>query len=312
MNALLDKDFLRELDNYQHREVYARISALSINESPIQMIEGQVTGGSVNIDGASAVRRTCSLSLVAQDININDFYWGLNNKFKMEIGLKNFINSNYPDMIWFPQGVYVITSFSTQTSANGFTISISGKDKMCMLNGEVGGSIPMSVDFGVEQIVNDDGTITYNKIPIKTIIKELLHAYALEPYHNIIINDIDDKGLELLEYRGEDPLYLAYDIDEGEYTQMYFSGETKCIQVSNGKSIQLDEIDNYNQRVDEIIADAATVVRFEEDGSQYTISKVEFGQTVGYRLTDLTYAGELISNIGESITAILDKIVKMY
>ena len=65
MNALLDKDFLKELDNYNSREIYARITALTVNELPIESIEGRVTGGSINIDGASVVRRTCSLSLVA-------------------------------------------------------------------------------------------------------------------------------------------------------------------------------------------------------------------------------------------------------
>ena len=150
MNALLDKDFLKELDNYNSREIYARITALTVNELPIESIEGRVTGGSINIDGASAVRRTCSISLVAQGVDINNFYWGLNNKFKLEIGLKNFINPKYPDIIWFPQGVYVITGFNTSSAVSNFNISINGKDKMCLLNGEVGGSIPMSVDFGVE------------------------------------------------------------------------------------------------------------------------------------------------------------------
>jgi len=51
--------------------------------------------------------------MVAQDVNINDFYWGLKNKFRLEVGLTNKIDSNYPDIIWFPQGLYVITSFST-------------------------------------------------------------------------------------------------------------------------------------------------------------------------------------------------------
>jgi hypothetical protein len=45
----------------------------------------------------------------------------------------------------------------------------------------------------------------------------MLHAYALEPYHNIVINDLEDKGLELLEYRGEEPMYLAYNVEAGIY-----------------------------------------------------------------------------------------------
>jgi hypothetical protein len=32
--------------------------------------------------------------------------------------------------------------------------------------------------------------------------------YAKESYHNIIINDLDDIGLELMKYRGEDPLFV--------------------------------------------------------------------------------------------------------
>ena len=310
MNALLDKDFLKELDNYNSREIYARITALTVNELPIESIEGRVTGGSINIDGASAVRRTCSLSLVAQGVDINNFYWGLNNKFKLEIGLKNFINPKYPDIIWFPQGIYVITGFNTSSSVSNFNISINGKDKMCLLNGEVGGSIPMSVDFGVEEIVDGENT-TYKKIPIKTIIREMLHTYALEPYHNIIINDLDDKGLELLEYRGEDPLYLAYNVELGEYTRMDFDGKTEC--YLNGKRITLEEIPEleYNYRIDDLTTNTASKVTFEGSQTKYTISKVEYGQTAGYRLTELTYAGDLISNIGESITSILDKITKM-
>lgn len=310
MNALLDKDFLRELDNYKHREIYARITALTVDELPIEMIEGKVSGGNISIDGASAVRRTCSLSLIAEDIDINGFYWGLNNKIKIEIGLKNFINPKYNDIIWFPQGVYVITSFNTSLSPNGYNISINGKDKMCLLNGDVGGSLPASIDFGVEEVYEDDMVI-YNKLSIRTIIKELLHTYALEPYFNIIINDLDDKGLELLEYRGSTPLYLSYNIDYEEYQRMDFDGSTECFLSSNGEPITLETIPKYNKRVDELLYDEATKIKFEKDGNNYLVSKVEFGQTAGYRLTELTYAGDLISNIGESITSILDKIVKM-
>ena len=46
-------------------------------------------------------------------------------------------------------------------------------------------------------------------------------------------------------------------------------------------------------------------------GSIYTVVKLDYGTTAGYRLTDLTYAGDLIANIGESLTSIIDKIVSM-
>ena len=47
------------------------------------------------------------------------------------------------------------------------------------------------------------------------------------------------------------------------------------------------------------------------EGTPYYVAKIEYGQTAGYRLTDLTYAGDLIANVGESITTVLDKIKNM-
>lgn len=315
MNPLLDKDFLKALDEYQHHDTYARITVLSQKELPLERIEGKVTSGSVNVDGSSAVRRTCNLSIVADEVNINDFYWGLNNKFQLESGLKNNINPNYPDIIWFPQGVYVITSFNTSLSTSGFNVSISGKDKMCMLNGEVGGSLPASVDFGVEEFVDKENQITtFKKVPIKKLIKEMLHAFAMEPYHNIIINDLESSGLELLEYRGDTPAYLLYDMDTSEYTQIIFDQTKKYKRKSDGKEVAVSDssLIVYKSRIDDLQMDnTATILTTTDNKGHYQLSKLEYGQTAGYRLTDLVYAGDLISGIGESITSILDKIVSM-
>jgi len=71
MNPLLDKDFLIQLDNHKRKEVFARITSLTLDELPIESIEGKITGGTINIDGASAIRRTCSLSMVSEVSNIN-------------------------------------------------------------------------------------------------------------------------------------------------------------------------------------------------------------------------------------------------
>jgi hypothetical protein len=62
---------------------------------------------------------------------------------------------------------------------------------MCLLNGEVGGSLESQVDLGTIQEETLDGVWSITKIPIKDIIKNAVHVYAGEPYHNIIIKDID-------------------------------------------------------------------------------------------------------------------------
>ena len=47
--------------------------------------------------------------MVTEDVNINDFYWGVNTKFKLEIGLRNKLEGDYapskegkyPEVVWF-------------------------------------------------------------------------------------------------------------------------------------------------------------------------------------------------------------------
>ena len=75
LNPLVDTEFLNKLDNQETKTIYARITSLTWQENPIESIEGRVVSGSINIDGTSAVRRTCSLSLVADAaLDINDYY----------------------------------------------------------------------------------------------------------------------------------------------------------------------------------------------------------------------------------------------
>ena len=169
-NYLLDKDFLRQLHITQNRKIRIKLISLNKEGYPIEEITGLVTDGSVSVDGDSALRRTCSLSLVSND-KINDYNWALKTKFKVLIGLKNDIDDKYPEIIWFPQGTFVITSFSKSESLNSSTISIQGKDKMSLLNGDMGGLIDApSVRFdGIEE---ENGSFT--KYTIKDIITDLL------------------------------------------------------------------------------------------------------------------------------------------
>lgn len=322
-NPLLDKEFLIDLYNHRDRQTYVKIIALNFNEEPLQSIEGTITQGSINIDGASAVRRTCSLTMITKDVEINDFYWGFKNKFKLEIGLKNYVNKNYPDIIWFPQGMFIITNFNSSQSTNNYTINISGKDKMCLLNGDLGGQLPASIDFGIEEYYDKDSNITtYTPIPIKNIIKEMLHAYALEPYHNIIINDLDESAVELLDYKGDVPLYLLKDIQADQYTNFTLDGTVKVYfkDADSSENFNLEDLEEmggvFDPRIEldpeaQIKIPSKIIFLTDPLKREYSVSKVIYGQPVGYRLTDLTYAGELISKIGDTITSILDKIKNM-
>lgn len=313
-NPLFDFNFLIELMNYQHREVYARITLLTQNELPLQQIEGRVTGGSINVDGNSALRRTCNLSLILKDQSeINSFYWAFKQKFKLEIGLSNAIDKKYPEIIWFKQGIFIIASHDMSQSVNNYTITINGKDKMCLLNGDLSGSLFSTVDFGAMEYHDlDTNTVTKTQMPLKDIIYEAVHSYGNESVENIIINDLDDFGLELLEYRNEKPLFGLCDKDKKVSSMILdenhpvWIGEEQTT-IGNKKIIYV----NNSSLVTDPNAQPTKVKISENDTDVYTVLKFEYGDLAGYRTTDLVYAGELIGNVGESLTSILDKIRNM-
>ena len=311
------KDFLLELDKYRNKIIYARITSLSFSERPKESIEGRVTQGSINLDGASALRRSCSLTMVANSFDYSDYLWGLNTKFKLEIGVENNINPNFPKIIWFNQGIYLISSFNTSRSASNFTITIQGKDKMCLLNGEVGGSLGASTDFGQIEEEDQNGNWVIKKIPIPEIIRNAVHVYANEPYHNIIINDLDTYGLELLEYRYDTPMYLWRDANSTIYTNAILENDdARYYLQQGGQPVKLADIPvtHLDLLVETLVGtDNPQPVYIYERGAYvpYYFAKVSYGQTAGYRETDLTYAGDLIGNVGESIVSILDKIKNM-
>lgn len=315
-NPLLDEVFLQELYATNQQETYAKIIALNWNEEPLQELYGVVTQGSANVDGDSAVRRTCSLSFVVKDQQITDYYWGMEKKFKLYSGLKNIINPEYPDIIWFPLGLYVCTSYSKSEATNSFSITIQGKDKMCLLNGEIGGAITASsVDFGTTDIYNEEQEITVNKkLKVKDIIRESVHEYAKEPFHNIIIKDLDMAGKELLEYRGKEPLYIFFSVEsQQEVVNITTNPETKCILVGDNREVTVSDPDIiYDVRVSRLREEFNEPTLVLVGDTQCTITKLEYGDTAGYRNTELIYSGDLIANVGENIcTSVLDKIVSM-
>ena len=323
MNPLLDKEFLKNLAYHREKETYVKIISYNNEGQPQDTLEGIATGGSINIDGASPVRRSCSLTLnVAKnkesEANIFfDLYWAITTQFELFIGLRNLVDLRYDDIIWFPMGWYLISSFSQSESITSKTVNISGKDKMSRLNGENGGLFTaLTTNLGISE--NNQGEI--KKIPISEIIYNLLVNIGGEYHHNIIIKDLDQElGLELLEYRGETPLYMFESVQEKSINSYTLQKETPCKLVNGGwttiedKNIKYKKLSQHNQ----IIQEDSTEIQLEDgnNAKHYYIIKLEYGEISGYKLVDgtgeLVYAGDLIMNLGESVTSALDKIIQM-
>ena len=352
MNPLLDKDFIELLDKHNQREVYARIVCLTKDELPVEEIQGKVSQGSLSIDGTSAVRRTCSLTIVSDRVNINEYYWSFTTKFKLYIGLKVpdyirnqyaqttipfqdqysdgvFLNGEviypyekYPDVVWFPQGIFLITDFKLQINSNSTdNIYITGKDKMALLNGEIGGNFPHATDLKYQNVkVVDEEGLVYGEnkeveLTVEEIIREMVHKYGNEPLHNIIIKDLTS-GLELLDYQGDNDIYLLKNVSNGLFENVLFDGDvvryTSTGQARKICDLKSSEFDTLSRNY---IANRAVKLKATNspvDKTYYTVVKCSYGSVVGYRMTDLTYnEKELIANAGDTVTSILDKILDM-
>ena len=275
---LKDAIFLKYFDEHKLKQQFVKIIVLNFNEMPITEIQGKVISGNISLDGSSAMRRTCNITLVADqyenDLTDTKHLLSINKKIEILIG---FINNTdkYVDfpILWFPQGTFVITAPNISHGNNGITISLTLHDKMALLNGECGGTLPASIVFHEVEDVNENGQIIIKQPTIYQIIQELVNHFGGEQLGKIIISDVNDRIKKVMRWTGSTPLYL--------YQDMSADG-----QQLNHLSINYEE------------ATKKSVIK----------STFEYGEDVGYILTDFTYPGELISKAGDTIVTILDQI----
>ena len=283
-NPLLDYQFLHALDAKRNRVTYARITSLTLDNLPVERIEGVFTGGSVSIDGSSAVRRICNLTMTTKNLNMNNIYWGLTTRVKIEIGLENNLveYKQYPDIIWFPLGVYIITDFKTSNQVNSYTITLSGKDKMCLLNGDVGGNFNAETDCGTVDW-QDPKTGEWHlksKLTISQIIYNLVHEYAQESDDCIIIKDIE-KGLEILRNNSQNNIYIVERVDTQEYVSVFYK-ESLDTRSTSGITLADDTPADYSN---------LSYIQFEPDNKNKTYYLTE---NMSYSMPETDQDGNIV------------------
>ena len=271
-NPLKDKQFLKELDLQNLQTYYAKIVVLDMKENPIQEITGQITAGSININAASAVRRACNLTFLANEddndlTNINHLL-SINKKVKVEIGIENNIDNRYDNIIWFKQGIFVICQPNISHGTNGVIISLTCKDKMCLLNGECGGNFPAPVTFSPYNQMMEDGSITEVYPTMYEIIQTAVANYGGEAISKIIINDLPLEIKQIVRHGGSNVLY-------------------------------------YNSKTHFYTTDEAYV---NIDSGDWKI--FQHNENIGYVYEKFTYpsSSELQTGIGENVCTLLDKI----
>ena len=276
---LNDMDFLKKITSLPVLEYFAKIDILNWDQQLIDSIEGRVMQANFSIDGNSIIRRTGNITLT---LNYDEIFnrikhlFSINKKVYIEIGFKNHTDKYEQfEILWFPLGLYIIWDPSITHSVSTITISLQLKDKMCLLNGDCGGTLPSSVVFDNYSTIDENGMQVINRPTIYQIIRQLVNHFGGEQLSKIIISDLDIRVKQVVKWMGNVPLYF--------------------VQKNGQYKITINE----NEYLSYIRQQHFTDV---------TNSPFSQGQNIGYVYTDFTYPGDLIGNAGQAVTDILEKI----
>lgn len=270
------ENFLAKIDTFINQKQHINITLLDWEENPIKEIQGIITSGSISKDGNSSVRRSanlsCSLSYGEYNVDNIEMDFALNKKVFIEIGIENKSDEylEYP-ILWFPQGVFYINSFSINSSTSSpVNLSLNLKDKMCLLNGDIGGKLPSTVQFDTMTTQTSNGAVIEQKVLYYNIITELLNHWGKEDLSNIIIQDVPLRIRQIVQWNGSTPIYLSEQWDE----------ETETI--------------NYQY--------------YESQDEYGTYTEYSAGDDIGYIYADFVPSTEIIAGAGDTICSVLDTI----
>lgn len=328
LGFLKDTTFLRELDNEANKFYWVKITVLDQNEGPVQSIEGRVLPGSViSVDGNSSVRRTCNITFLAEEANNDltniDNLLSINKKIEILVGIENHINSTYEDIIWFPQGIYVIVQPTITNNLNSCTIQLTCKDKMCLLNGECAGNLPTSVTFHeYKQSIGymDCGS----KDPAEKIKNP--NSYTVYKYEKVIYDESKQEFVGTPAYKRWTKVRGWYessadDIGKEEAIPQRFYDIIRTLVCNFGgedlSKIFISDIPLESKQLLRWVNSDGKKLWYNKERNEYAIEETvdwepdmifQNNDNIGYTYTDFTYPGELISNIGDNVCSILDRI----
>lgn len=322
ISALKDASFLRKLDLENIKTFYVKILVLDKNELPLRAIEGRVSTGSISIDGSSSIRRSGSITFLAEEKNNDltdvDNLLSMNKKIKILIGIENNIDEHYDKIIWFKQGIFVITNPSISHNMQGVTINLQFKDKMCLMNGECGGNLPTSITFN-----EYDQIIGYREIEYNSTIQE---SYPGDPNNYTVYG---------FRYTVNNQMtYMMWDASGGWYNSSYDQVGERITVPQRIFDIIQTLVCNYggeaisNIIINDVPLELRSSVRYTGSGTLFYNSATDmytqdsevaaandgtwiaygFNEDCGYIYTDFTYPGKLVSSIGDNVCSVLDKI----
>ena len=229
----------------------------------------------------------------------------------------NFSNKYEDDIFWFPQGIFVIVDPSISHSTSECTISLSCRDKMCLLNGECGGNLPASITFHeYDQILGEQSVIDFSEItePNDRTVYVFPSVVSLEGTSSQYWQWNKTQGFfasseNMIGETIKEP-NLIYDIIQT--LVCYYGGESINKIIINDVPLEIKQLIRNNGSGNLYYNPADGKYSTDQSLSTDNSGKwIEFqpGEDCGYVFNDFTYPGEeLICGIGSNVCSVLDEI----
>ena len=154
------------------QQKFIKLEVYDINNNKLNTIEGNLLGGTLSIDSTVAIRRSLSgLNFVVTDKKFipgyNSYFW-INTKIRIAVGIKSIFTGK---IIWFHMGWFLIDKPDIKRSQTTYEVTITGSDKMMLLNGGRGGylsdavrteiAIGTPISQAIRDVLTDFGETNY-------------------------------------------------------------------------------------------------------------------------------------------------------
>lgn len=178
---------------FSEKIILVKLVLLNENYQTIYEMKHEFISGEMSTDTDSDIRNTLSMSLAVHNKNVGiaeDKLLWINKFVKVFVGVKvPFIK----DVLWYDKGIFVMTD-QTYDAIN-FTLNINCSDLVCMLNGDVGGSLE-----GLEMEIKET---QYNNI--RAAIIATLTSFT--PFKKYYVVDMPDPVPYDMEFSASDSVW---------------------------------------------------------------------------------------------------------
>lgn len=217
---MINKEECFKIVNQHIIDVLMEFTVTDDSGNIIDELSGVISGGTINVDSGSSVRRTASLSITPtkQITNINEksLIW-LNKNVSIRVGI---LNQRTKERYWFNQGKYLYENASTTYDSTNNLLTVDLSDWVLKLDGTVNGQVGGMVTTVIQAYEEDTEGVPISYTTIKKALEDILKSGGISP-SDFNVCDIGEyyafpeHNEDWQEYREKHPLWnmIPYDLE---------------------------------------------------------------------------------------------------